>query len=82
MDGAGLFLRVDRTGAKRWGQRLMVKGKRRDIGLGSYLFHPGRAAAITPCKVLAALRDSGIVLRAAAFSPRLVHKARKRPGGR
>ena len=36
MDGAGLFLQVDGTGAKRWGQRLMIKGKRRDIGLGSY----------------------------------------------
>lgn len=34
-DGDGLFLQVDATGAKRWVQRLVVRGKRRDIGLGS-----------------------------------------------
>ena len=35
-DGGGLFLLVDATGAKRWGQRLMVQGKRRDLGLGGF----------------------------------------------
>ncbi len=33
-DGGGLFLQVDATGAKRWGQRLMVRGKRHDLGIG------------------------------------------------
>lgn len=34
-DGHGLYLRVDASGAKRWIQRIVIQGKRRDIGLGS-----------------------------------------------
>ena len=34
-DGNGLILRVDRTGAKRWIQRIVIRGKRTEIGLGS-----------------------------------------------
>lgn len=34
-DGGGLYLIVDRTGAKRWMLRTVVQGKRSDIGLGS-----------------------------------------------
>ncbi|MES3045508.1 tyrosine-type recombinase/integrase [Sphingomonas faeni] len=34
-DGNGLYLKVDPSGAKRWMQRLVIDGKRRDIGLGS-----------------------------------------------
>lgn len=34
-DGHGLHLKVDASGAKRWVQRLVIHGKRRDIGLGS-----------------------------------------------
>ena len=34
-DGHGLFLKVDPSGAKRWVQRLVINGKRRDIGMGS-----------------------------------------------
>ncbi|MCU6455491.1 tyrosine-type recombinase/integrase [Sphingomonas sp. A2-49] len=34
-DGHGLYLKVDATGAKRWVQRIVIHGKRRDIGLGS-----------------------------------------------
>jgi len=33
-DGNGLYLVVDPSGAKRWMLRTVVKGKRRDIGLG------------------------------------------------
>lgn len=33
-DGNGLYLKVDKSGAKRWVQRLMIQGKRRDLGLG------------------------------------------------
>lgn len=33
-DGNGLYLVVDPSGAKRWVLRVVVKGKRRDIGLG------------------------------------------------
>lgn len=34
-DGNGLYLVVDDSGARRWILRTVVKGKRRDIGLGS-----------------------------------------------
>lgn len=34
-DGNGLYLKVDTSGAKRWIQRLVINGKRRDVGLGS-----------------------------------------------
>ncbi|MBN8914506.1 MAG: tyrosine-type recombinase/integrase [Rhizobiales bacterium] len=33
-DGNGLYLEVDPSGAKRWTLRIMVRGRRRDIGLG------------------------------------------------
>ncbi|MFG1294074.1 tyrosine-type recombinase/integrase [Xanthobacter versatilis] len=33
-DGNGLYLEVDASGAKRWTLRIIVKGRRRDIGLG------------------------------------------------
>ena len=35
-DGGTLFLRVSPTGSKSWIQRLAIKGKRRDIGLGGW----------------------------------------------
>lgn len=34
-DGGNLYLKVDPSGARRWVVRLIVQGKRRDIGLGS-----------------------------------------------
>ena len=34
-DGHGLFLKVDPSGAKRWVQRIMIRGKRSEIGFGS-----------------------------------------------
>ncbi|MDF3360053.1 integrase arm-type DNA-binding domain-containing protein [Sulfitobacter sp. Ks41] len=34
-DGGGLYLQVDRSGARRWMLRIVVHGKRRDFGLGS-----------------------------------------------
>jgi integrase len=34
-DGNGLYLVVDDSGAKRWILRTVIKGKRRDLGLGS-----------------------------------------------
>ncbi len=37
-DGNGLYLVVDPSGAKRWMLRTIVRGKRRDIGLGGVLF--------------------------------------------
>ena len=35
-DGGGLYLQVALGGSKSWIQRIMVKGKRRNIGLGGY----------------------------------------------
>ena len=35
-DEHGLILRVRPTGSKHWVQRIVIRGKRRDIGLGSY----------------------------------------------
>lgn len=34
-DGHGLFLKVDASGAKRWVQRINIRGKRREIGIGA-----------------------------------------------
>ncbi|CAO3416000.1 tyrosine-type recombinase/integrase [Azospirillum endophyticum] len=34
-DGNGLYLEVDESGARRWLLRIVIQGKRRDIGLGS-----------------------------------------------
>ncbi len=35
VDGNGLMLRVQRSGAKSWIQRIIIHGKHRDIGLGA-----------------------------------------------
>jgi len=34
-DGQGLFLRVAKNGSKQWVQRITIRGKRRELGLGS-----------------------------------------------
>ena len=33
-DGGGLWLMVERTGAKRWAFRFMLRGRAREMGLG------------------------------------------------
>lgn len=44
-DGNGLYLVADPSGAKRWLLRLVVQGRRRDIGLGGgWPRHVGRSA--------------------------------------
>ena len=35
-DGAGLYLNVTAAGSKSWVQRIVIDGRRRDIGLGGY----------------------------------------------
>jgi len=35
-DGGGLYLKVDKSGAKRWLHRIQYNGKRHDLGLGSF----------------------------------------------
>ncbi|MBT6202845.1 MAG: DUF4102 domain-containing protein, partial [Rhodospirillaceae bacterium] len=39
-DGNGLYLVVDPSGAKRWILRTVVRGKRKDMGLGSVRLIP------------------------------------------
>lgn len=34
-DGHGLFLRVDDSGARYWVQRIVIRGKRTEIGIGA-----------------------------------------------
>ena len=43
-DGNGLYLRVDDTGTKRWVQRLTIRGKRHNLGLGGYPAVPLQSA--------------------------------------
>ena len=48
-DGHGLYLRVDPNGSRFWVQRITIRGKRREMGLGSPLLVPlaeARAKAI------------------------------------
>ena len=33
-NGQGLYLQVDPSGARRWLQRIVIRGKRTDLGLG------------------------------------------------
>ena len=35
-DGNGLYLEVDPSGARRWVQRLVIRGKSRTLGLGGF----------------------------------------------
>ena len=49
-DGQGLYLRVDPSGARRWVQRVLVRGKRRNLGLGGW-----------PAVSLAEAREQAIV---------------------
>lgn len=37
-DGHGLFLRVDKSGGKFWVQRIVIQGKRTELGMGSVDF--------------------------------------------
>ena len=43
-DGHGLNLRVDPSGARRWVQRLVIRGKPRTLGLGGYPLVPLKEA--------------------------------------
>lgn len=66
-DGHGLYLKVDPAGAKRWVQRIVIQGKRRDIGLGS-------ASLVT----LAEAREQALQQRKAARAGKDPVAAKKR----
>lgn len=59
-DGAGLYLRVGQTGSKAWIQRIVVGGKRRDMGLGGWpeiSLQEARAKAVMNRQAIAQGRD-------------------------
>ena len=41
-DGRGLMLLVKQSGARSWVLRYQMKGRRRDLGLGSWFGPPGK----------------------------------------
>ena len=48
-DGDGLYLDVQPTGTRSWVQRLVIRGRRRELGLGGFPLVPlkdARAAAL------------------------------------
>jgi hypothetical protein len=86
-DGQGLYLRVDANGAKRWVQRLVIRGKTRELGLGSaalVTLAEAREVALANRKLaraggdpLEARREAAAVLRP---SPRLPGPCTRRTG--
>ena len=62
-DGNGLFLKVDPSGAKRWGQRLVIHGRQRTLGLGGCALislAEAREAALENRKVRGRALSAGI----------------------
>lgn len=55
--GAGLFLRVDKNGGRFWIQRIVIHGKRREIGLGGF-----------PIVTLAEARKAALANKQLAFA--------------
>jgi hypothetical protein len=58
-DGNGLYLVVDRSGARRWLLRTVVLGRRRDIGLGSARLVPLADAREKAARMRRLARDGG-----------------------
>ena len=83
-DGNGLYLLVEPTGAKRWVLRTVVRGRRRDIGLGSarlVLLVEARETAILYRKTaraggdpIAEHRKPNVTVPTFAEAARLVHQ--------
>ena len=77
-DGNGLYLHVDPSGARRWVQRLVIRGRSRGLGLGSY--------ALVSLAELASWRSPTASSPAPAVTrwppsgaPRACPRSRKRP---
>ena len=58
-DGNGLYLVIDPSGARRWLLRIWVRGRRRDIGLGSVYLVPLASARDTAIDMRRMARDGG-----------------------
>lgn len=80
-DGNGLYLVVDPSGAKRWVLRVVVHGKRRDIGLGGLRTVPLMDARAMAEQYRRIARDGGDPLderdRSARVIPTFEQAARK-----
>ncbi|MBU2982270.1 tyrosine-type recombinase/integrase [Lentibacter algarum] len=63
-DGDCLMLIVSNSGSKRWGQRLVIRGKRRDLGLGSYPLVTLAQARVVASQNRQIARDGGDPLAA------------------
>ena len=62
--GLGLYLRVDKSGSKFWIQRIVINGRRQELGLGSFpvtTLAAAREAALTNKRVV---REGGDPLKA------------------
>src|SRR5258708_7902536 len=59
-DGRGLYLQVTSTGAKTWVFRYMLRGRAREMGLGSYPDDVSLAEARDKAKEVGKLRKRGI----------------------
>ena len=71
-DGHGLFLKVNEGGGKSWVQRIVIRGKRRELGLGSaqlVSLAEARGAALHNRKVARAGGDPLATKREAANAP-------------
>lgn len=90
-DGNGLYLVVDPSGARRWLLRIVVKGRRRDLGLGSASLVPlteAREKALAYRKIarqggnpITELRRASSVAPTFSAAAETVHEARA-PGFR
>ncbi len=58
-DGSGLYLNVTPTGAKSWVLRTVIKGKRRDIGLGGLSYTPLQNARMKAQEYRTVARNGG-----------------------
>ncbi len=76
-DGNGLYLIVDPSGAKRWMLRTVVRGRRRDIGLGGVRLVSLAEARINAAQLRAIARDGGDPLEARRKARAVVPKFRE-----
>lgn len=77
----GLFLLVERTGAKRWKQRLTVRRRRQELGLGAYpvvTLKAAREAAMQHQREVAAGLDPKASRRRERARPTFEEAARRR----
>lgn len=58
-DGGGRYLQVDQNGTRRWVLRTVVRGRRRDIGIGSFSYTTLAEARETARRLRKIARDGG-----------------------